>query len=93
MKIKYNKFGKITKIVFDKNETPFLLSENFKSAEGGDIPSNEINAMIMKQRAKIKRSKQKKIDKNRAKTLIDLDVMSIYGVNKTECYSFILKKS
>ena len=93
MKIKYNRFGKITKIIFDKDETPFLLSENFKSAEGGDIPSNEITAMIMKQRAKIKRSKQKKINKHRAKTLVDLDVMSIYGVNKSECYSFILKKS
>lgn len=93
MKIKYNRFGKITKIIFDKDETPFLLSENFKSAEGGDIPLNKITAMMMKQRAKFKRNKQKKIDKHRINTLIDLDVMSIYGVNKSECYSFILKKS
>lgn len=92
MKIKYNRFGKITKIVFDKDETPFLLSENFKSAED-NMSLNEKTDMIMKQRAKFKRNKQKKIDKNRAKTLIDLDVMSIYGVNKAECYSFVLKKS
>lgn len=93
MKIKYNRFGKITKILFDKNETPFLLSENFNSVEGGDIPLNKITAMMMKQRAKFKRNKQKKIDTHRINTLIDLDVMSIYGVNKSECYSFILKKS
>lgn len=93
MKIKYNRFGKITKIVFDKNETPFLLSENFKSAEGGNIPLNKITAMMIKQRAKLKRNKHKKIDTHRINTLIDLDVMSIYGINKSECYSFILKKS
>lgn len=88
MKIKYNRFGKITKIVFDKNETPFLLSENFKSAEGGDIPLNKITAMMMKQRAKFKRNKHEKIDKHR-----NLDVMSTYGVNIMEYYSFVLKKS
>ena len=88
MKIKYNRFGKITKIVFDKNETPFLLSENFKSAEGGDIPLDKITAM-MKQRAKLKRNK--KIDKHRTNTLIDLDVMSTYGINKMEYYSFLIK--
>ena len=88
MKIKYNRFGKITKIVFDKDETPFLLSENFKSAEGGDIPLDKITAM-MKQRAKLKRNK--KIDKHRTNTLIDLDVMSTYGINKMEYYSFLIK--
>ena len=90
MKIKYNRFGKITKILFDKDETPYLLSENFKSAEGGDIPLDKITAM-MKQRAKLKRNK--KIDKHRTNTLIDLDVLSTYGINKMEYYSFLIKKS
>ena len=94
MKIRYNRFGKVTKIIFDKNETPFLLSENFKSAiESGNIPLNKMTAMIMKQRAKFKCNKQKKIDAHRIRTLIDLDVMSICDVNKMEYYYFILKKS
>lgn len=91
MKIKYNRFGKVTKILFDKDETPYLLSENFKSAEGGDIPLNKITAMMMKQRTKFKRNKRKKIDKYRTNTLIDLDVMSTYGINKMEYYSFLIK--
>jgi len=79
MKIKYNRFGKVTKIVFEKNESPILLGENFGRFEANNI---------LKMR---KRYKQKKITKHKVNNLINIDATSIYDIKKCEHFSFLLK--